>query len=449
MSNRLLWLLFVVGCTGPAGQQGEQGDPGPQGDQGPAGSDGSGSTSAASINVVTPRHGFLGRKVEIEISGNNTAFDTSTIVDFGANVTVDKIAVASPTLLVASLSIADAAATGDRDVTVHMGTTTLVATKGFSIDASLGVSIVGGPLVQGDIAYVNFKNLDTVPLVTATGLVPNQIDIQGGVLIKAASYDSLVVYEAFIDVDAAPGPRTVVFPDAGFGATRFVADKADVAITARTPTAITLPYNAAVVFDTHSKAFQVQTSTLGILSVTGDPGASLSAIAELATGTPQAALDAAPVVNGLASVTRATATITNLVIGANDSVGNDANHTLQLAVIHTPVASLTAESGTAHDRNSAQVLTSPAILDGTLTASGEEDAYKVSVPAGGHVEMTVAITGNAAPYVIIPQGVVDASASQYPRSFHFTNFTGSTAQYGFAFGYFNAAASYTLSVRTY
>src|ERR1044071_5578542 len=71
-----------------------------------------------SVSGVFPSSAFLGRKLRVEVSGDNTSWKPGTSVDFGAGITVQNVAVASPTTLFADITVLDNAAPGLRDVTV-------------------------------------------------------------------------------------------------------------------------------------------------------------------------------------------------------------------------------------------------------------------------------------------------------------------------------------------
>jgi hypothetical protein len=158
----LLALTFAVAlCTAC-------GTPGPVGPQGPAGPAGTGTPS---INEVTPLKVFLGRKAEVTISGNGTAWTAATTVSFGADITVDKLVVASPTALIASLTIAQTAAVGPRDVTVTEAGASLTWTQIFEVNSPITFEITGGTLAQGSVVFSSVRLLDlTTPFdSTSTG----------------------------------------------------------------------------------------------------------------------------------------------------------------------------------------------------------------------------------------------------------------------------------------
>ena len=75
------------------------------------------------ILAVTPSTGTVGSTTDITISGGLTNFAAGVSeADFGAGVTVNSLAVASPTSAVANVTIAPGAAVGLRSVTVTTGT---------------------------------------------------------------------------------------------------------------------------------------------------------------------------------------------------------------------------------------------------------------------------------------------------------------------------------------
>src|SRR5439155_20176908 len=86
-----------------------------------------------SANGIFPDSGFSGRKVRVEVSGDATNFKDGTTVSFGADVTVDKVSVASPTDLFADITIADTAAVGLRDVTITQGSSNFTLAQSFEV----------------------------------------------------------------------------------------------------------------------------------------------------------------------------------------------------------------------------------------------------------------------------------------------------------------------------
>src|SRR5262245_23243016 len=97
--KKTIWAVTLVGAVGCGmeGQTGPKGDPGMTGEQGPKGDPGEAPSNLAAIQPTTA---YLGRRVTVQIGGNNTHFAQGTKVDFGdPNIKVEKVSVGSPTLL--------------------------------------------------------------------------------------------------------------------------------------------------------------------------------------------------------------------------------------------------------------------------------------------------------------------------------------------------------------
>jgi Quinohemoprotein amine dehydrogenase, alpha subunit domain III len=156
--------LILAACGGDQGAPGVQGDPGKEGAAGPAGA--AGATGPAgkaadgtpgSINGLTPGRAFLGRTATVEISADNIVFPETTAaadVKFGDKITVSKVVVASPTLLRATIQVAEDAAVGERDVTVAGK-----VIKGFQVSAPIKTTF-NGTVAQGSVVFMSVRNLD-------------------------------------------------------------------------------------------------------------------------------------------------------------------------------------------------------------------------------------------------------------------------------------------------
>jgi hypothetical protein len=190
------------------------GTPGPTGPQGPAG------TGTPSINEVSPLKAFLGRKVEVAISGNGTAWTAATTASFGPDITVDKLVLASPTALVAQVTIAQTAATGPRDVTVTEAGSTLTLGQAFHVDPPIAYETTGGTLAQGSVIFSKVQLLDlTTPFdATSTGdgfFTPLEytnlvVDLGAGATPSSLSVkDFGLTFTTLIDVDAPASAATV------------------------------------------------------------------------------------------------------------------------------------------------------------------------------------------------------------------------------------------------
>lgn len=148
------------GSQGPQGEPGEAGPPGPPGEAGPPGPglDG-GSSLTPSVSAVIPDHAFLARNTQVTVSGYATNWSSTTKVDFGTNIKVNKITVASPTSLVVDITTDKAATIGLRDVKVTDGANTETYKGAFNVLSPIAATFQG-VLAQGGLSIVTLKNLD-------------------------------------------------------------------------------------------------------------------------------------------------------------------------------------------------------------------------------------------------------------------------------------------------
>jgi hypothetical protein len=240
--------LGVFGCmvlgTVVAACSGSDGAPGKDGANGRDGIGGAG----ASVSGVIPGHAYLARTLDVTLSGFGTTWDKTTKVDFGQGIAVNKVQVASPTALIATISIDKAAAAGPRDVKVG----DQVYTGGFTLESPVKAT-VQGTAAQGSVLslHLSDKDLSTPFDTTSTGggllSAPTFTNLAttftaqgitgqvGNVNLYDADLTLLVdvtapAADSDLDVDSGPAgaPDNVHFP----------AQKA-FSIKARTPTALT------------------------------------------------------------------------------------------------------------------------------------------------------------------------------------------------------------------
>jgi hypothetical protein len=254
----LVALTALVACAGDTGPAGAKGDTGPAGAAGAAG----GTTD--SVNGITPAKAFLGRKLTIEISGNNTKWDTlkASDISFGDGIKVTDVVNSSATALLVTVDIADTAKTGARDITVGGK-----VYKGFQVLAPAQITGSAGTLAQGSIAVGSVKNLDIenpfdtdfLDFKTLTGGVTAAVGTP-----KVFSTD----FQILMDVNATAGARSLVL-DNGDGTTY----QTDVPLTiaARTPTIFNLTTPAEVSLGSkplESQLFSVEVDPNSIVNVT-------------------------------------------------------------------------------------------------------------------------------------------------------------------------------------
>ena len=204
-----------------------------------------------------PSSAFLGGSATITISGFATSWTDAAQADFGAGVSVDSIQVASPTAIVAHVSVAYDATPGPRDVKITDGGSTLTYTGAFSVDPATAVS-VQGTLTQGSILLAKVQDLDFARPFDATttgdGLFtpisyPNlEISTEQGVTSQLQSAQPYAVDTLLlIDLDQ-PAEKTkldVLSGPAG-GSRENFANPSALDVAARTPKSLALGQDQSV-----------------------------------------------------------------------------------------------------------------------------------------------------------------------------------------------------------
>ena len=244
MRNRFVLLgasllaLYSLGCTG---------DPGPAGPPGTEGKEGP--SADPSINAVIPGKVFLGRTVDVTISGFNTNWTDASKVDFGAGVIVLNQTIASPTAIVATIEIDGKAAMGARDVKVDDAAGTTTYKGAFKLESPLELNLQG-TLAQGSILVGKAKQLDlSTPFdTTSTGdgffdpIVYTNLAIDGSPGINA-SVDSVDLYSTdmlvLVDVDTPAGKGDLTINSGPAGDEIASPAPGAIDIAARTPESLT------------------------------------------------------------------------------------------------------------------------------------------------------------------------------------------------------------------
>lgn len=237
------------GCSGSTGATGKQGPAGPAGPAGPGGN--------PSVNAVVPSSAFLGGSESVTISGFATSWTDAAKLDFGTGVTVDSMQVASPTAIVAHLSVAFDATPGARDVTVTDGGSTLTYKGAFSIDPPTALD-VQGTLAQGSVVMAKITDLDfTRPFDATTagdGLFtpityPNlEISTEPGVGSQLQSAQAFSISTLLlIDLDQPAGKTKLDVLSGPVGGTRqSFPNPTALDVAARTPQALALGQDTTV-----------------------------------------------------------------------------------------------------------------------------------------------------------------------------------------------------------
>ncbi|HEY1693220.1 MAG TPA: hypothetical protein VGG39_13725 [Polyangiaceae bacterium] len=285
----VLGVVGLVACgSGSAGPTGPQGLQGPPGQQGQAGSSGGGGT--ASISGVEPSVGYLARTIHVTLSGYGTSWTSATTIDFGAGITVANVHAASPTALVADVTIDGAATLGPRDVVVTDGATKETYSQSFTIAPPATVQMEGS-LAQGAVAVANVQLNDittpfdttgsTDPLsgqTTYTNLAVTAPKGVTAIIETATPFSVQVLFEVDVDAPAAAADFSLVSGPAG--------DASDPTYPA--PGALTVAARKATALGTSPASGTIKTAYDSAL-YTFTPGASLSIVDLLATSSGTAA----------------------------------------------------------------------------------------------------------------------------------------------------------------
>jgi hypothetical protein len=167
------------------------------------------------VSDIQPSTAFLARKSHVTISGYATSWTDATTIDFGAGITVANVHAASPTALVADLTIDKTAALGPRDVTVN-DTTKETYSQAFTVALPAALTFEGS-LAQGSIAIANIVLQDqstpfdttgeTDPLSGQTTYTNLALTVPSGVTasIETATTNAVQVLLT-VDVDSTAGP---------------------------------------------------------------------------------------------------------------------------------------------------------------------------------------------------------------------------------------------------
>ncbi|HEX5063460.1 MAG TPA: hypothetical protein VFV99_28985 [Kofleriaceae bacterium] len=243
-----------------------------------------------SLNGVFPSSGFIGRKVRVEVSADNVAFEDGKVsLDFGSGVTVSAVTVSSPTALFADITIADTAPLGTHDVVVHNGNDTLTMKEAFKLESPVKVDFKG-TLAQGSVVTFTATNLDLANLYDATCgasifgiclLYTNmQVNTPAGVTAVVDTVEPFRVSGTlFVDVDAMAGDISFVSGPAdvadqqvtsAMGTPTDFPARAPVALAAGTATTTTV----MAAFDSHLYSFDAAATSVSRYSVSpSDPNA--------------------------------------------------------------------------------------------------------------------------------------------------------------------------------
>ena len=226
-----------------------------------------------SVSAVIPSSAFLGREVTVTISGYATGWDDDTTVDFGEGVTVEDVHPASATGLVATVTVAEGADVGARDVTVTDGDSTVTYAGAFLVEAPISVAGLQGTIAQGSIALGTIRSRDLASPFEADDLtLQAEAD---GVFVQVSGNPGIFStgFVVFIDVMAATGQTALsVLSGADEDAVSSVAP-AGLDVAARSPTMLTVDTDASfsILKPLESRLFSLTPTSGKLVTVRATP----------------------------------------------------------------------------------------------------------------------------------------------------------------------------------
>lgn len=267
-------LFGITACSGDDGPPGPpgSGEAGPPGEEGPPG----GPEGSASISGIVPPVVYLDRtEVEVSVSGFGTTWDTNNLdetkLDFGEGITVTDVFVASPTSLVARITIDQDAPTTGRDVVIDG----LPYVGAFNVVSPLEITAVGGKTMvpQGAPVRMVAKQLDlSTPFQPMSQFAPgNAVVTAFGSSAHRVQEVSLygMAFDLLIDVNVATGGSVLEIESGPLGRAdiRSYSPTAEVMVEARTPTPFSTSPHVVTVSEPRQSELLSKTFTDSLVQV--------------------------------------------------------------------------------------------------------------------------------------------------------------------------------------
>jgi hypothetical protein len=358
----------------------------------------------ATVSGVFPSSGFLGRTMRVQVTGDNTSWDSSTGLDFGPGVTVSNVSVASPTSLFAEIVITDAATAGLRDVVVTGGDGGSLSSA-FDLQSPLKIDW-RGQRTQGSIARFTVHNLDfSSPFddtCTAASLFGcseyGNTNIEG----PAGTFVALDLVSPYtlsgtmyIDIDATAGDFQVLSGAADqTPVISPLGEQLDITTRAATPlTGGMVTQTVAAAYDSQLFSIDASANTLTRFSASSAGGAptiyilgSSGHFDDLVTG------------GGAPNLVTEAGGSYYVIVDNSDGDSGFAYTLRANPLALTPLAE--ADTAGANDTAAtAQTLAIPGLVTGgEITADTDEDWFKITVPSGSAAKKVHVITAGGDPF---------------------------------------------------
>jgi hypothetical protein len=230
-----------------------------------------------SVSAIQPSTVYLGRTVDVHLSGFATMWMDGTTLSFGDGITVNKVTAGSPTGLTANITIATTAMQGPRDVTVMDGSNNELFKSTFTVGAPIKVSFQGS-VAQGSLSTMHIDLLDNENLFDTTNIPGflgpptfTNIDIKTatGVLAAVQSVSPTTIDAVLaIDVDAAAGPVDIDIASGPAMSANDVHTQLPAGITVVARTALPLPGGITQAMESTAFDSQLYTFAPGAATLT-------------------------------------------------------------------------------------------------------------------------------------------------------------------------------------
>ncbi len=364
------------------------------------GGNGSGTTPTAS--GVFPAQAFQGKALRIEVTGDATTWTSAATVSFGAGVTVNSVALASPTDLIADVTIAGSAATGLNDVIVTDGSDTFTLTKAFEIDSPFKFATTG-TLAQGSVLSYTVTSLDfnsqfdttstSDPVTGATTFTNLAVNATGGVRMTVDAATTFSVSGTMlVDVDAVGGAATLDSGPTGTAET-FDLPKIDVAKRTATPLVAGTPATGMITAPLQTDLYTFNTgASAGVATITPSTTSTTATVGVIVL----------PASGHFADLLSFSPSFTKLDLTVNDTLyaiyfdnsgATGYSYTMNASTLPVTVSTESASNDTAATAQALAVLPA-AIGDSSLSSDTDVDFYKITVTAadiGKHIHV---VTGD-------------------------------------------------------
>ncbi|WP_263376654.1 Ig-like domain-containing protein [Granulicella aggregans] len=179
--------------------------------------------SLALVSAVTPNIAKQGDTVTVEVSGQNTHWDATTVFQFGAGITVSQLTVNSATDATMTLSIPALASLGPTSVTAQTAGEVAALNNGFVVQAGTPLLLSSGPNSLPQQSSATFTILSQAtnwtaanpPAVTyGSGVTVTNVNVTSATSLTAFGYIQPTTNLGYRDLTVTSGNQVLGLPNA-------------------------------------------------------------------------------------------------------------------------------------------------------------------------------------------------------------------------------------------